>query len=48
MIRRVLPHGLGRGLLTRKPGTRRGGFSLVFTGLHWALSRWDLSAVLIA
>lgn len=28
MIRRVLPHGLGRGLLTRRPGTRRGGFSL--------------------
>lgn len=28
MIRRVLPHGMGRGLLTRRPGTRRGGFSL--------------------
>ncbi|KAL4697124.1 hypothetical protein H8959_002822 [Pygathrix nigripes] len=28
MIRRVLPHRLGRGLLTRRPGTRRGGFSL--------------------
>uniref|UniRef100_A0A2K5ZLY8 FAD-dependent oxidoreductase domain-containing protein 1 n=1 Tax=Mandrillus leucophaeus TaxID=9568 RepID=A0A2K5ZLY8_MANLE len=32
MIRRVLPHGLGRGLLTRRPGTRRGGFSLDWDG----------------
>ncbi|XP_034789914.1 FAD-dependent oxidoreductase domain-containing protein 1 isoform X5 [Pan paniscus] len=32
MIRRVLPHGMGRGLLTRRPGTRRGGFSLDWDG----------------
>ncbi|XP_063584342.1 FAD-dependent oxidoreductase domain-containing protein 1 isoform X8 [Pongo abelii] len=32
MIRRVLPHDLGRGLLTRRPGTRRGGFSLDWDG----------------
>uniref|UniRef100_A0A8I5KRD2 FAD dependent oxidoreductase domain containing 1 n=1 Tax=Homo sapiens TaxID=9606 RepID=A0A8I5KRD2_HUMAN len=34
MIRRVLPHGMGRGLLTRRPGTRRGGFSLVLGTMH--------------
>ncbi|XP_055212327.1 FAD-dependent oxidoreductase domain-containing protein 1 isoform X4 [Gorilla gorilla gorilla] len=32
MIRRVLPHGMGRGRLTRRPGTRRGGFSLDWDG----------------
>uniref|UniRef100_A0A8I5KQQ8 FAD dependent oxidoreductase domain containing 1 n=1 Tax=Homo sapiens TaxID=9606 RepID=A0A8I5KQQ8_HUMAN len=36
MIRRVLPHGMGRGLLTRRPGTRRGGFSLEMGFCHVA------------